>query len=209
MKQYGVLAVLAAILIGLAIPAMSAPLTLADLNADTDAAVQLDDLGSGMWELSFIANTELWGVTLGIADKANVFNVNFLGQANNAFSFTYDWSDPHDPRDFPSLVISAFSGTRSAPPFLQPGVENLLPFAANMAHTIASFQYANGRPRLDNTGVQAAFGPLLLEPDRTGIDLARVEFRGGMPPESVPEPSAMVLMCLGLAGLVLLRRWSL
>ncbi len=82
MKQYGVLAVLVAIAIGLATPAIAAPLTLADLNANTDAVVQLDDLGSGMWELSFIANTELWAVTLGIADKANVFNVNFLGQAN-------------------------------------------------------------------------------------------------------------------------------
>lgn len=154
-------AILAASLIGLANPAMAAPLTLADLDADTDGVVQLNDVGSSTWELSFIANTKVFGVTIGIADKVDVFNVNFLEKANNFFSFTNVTATA-------SFVISASGGFSS--------------FAANTAHTIASFMYANGMPTFDSTGVKAAFGFLLLKPDQTGIDLSRIEFGGGLLP---------------------------
>ena len=206
MNQYGVLAVLVAILIGLATPAIAAPLTLADLDATTEAVVQLEDVGSGMWELSFIANTEIVGLTVGIVDRANVSSLMFLGRAANGFSFTNHWSDVARTQ----FLISAFSGT--AP---DPSGTGLIvfPFAANTAYRIASFQYANGAPRFDNAPVAADFGHLLLKPDFRGIDLARVEF-GVVPKpfidnitsQPMPEPSSWLLLSLGIAGMVMLRR---
>ncbi len=157
LRKLSALALVCAGVIGLTGAAGAAPLTLSDLDPNTDAVVQIEELSPGSWELSFIANTDLSTVTIGVVEKANVSGVTFLDQADNIFSFT-------DTVSTNSFVFSADAGI---------GLE----FAANTAHALASFMYTNGLPSFDNTGVEAAHGFLLLKPDSTGIDLARVEFR--------------------------------
>lgn len=179
MMKFGVLGALVWIAVALANPIQAAPLTLDDLDANTDAVVQIEDVSPGNWELSFIANVDLIGVTAGIADKASVSGAAFSGQADNFFSFL-------DTAFTNSFVFSASGGL---------GV-----FAANIAQTIASFTYTNGMPRFDNTDVEATFGPLLFIGEGASIPLARVEFR------VVPEPSVLLLLGASLAGLAFLRR---
>ncbi len=179
MMKFAVLGALVWIAVALANPIQAAPLTPGDLDANTDAIVQIDEVSLGNWELSFVANMDLSGVTVGIVDKASVIFGAFIGQADNFFSFTNI--------DSTNSFVFASSGGFS-------------PFLANTVHTLASFMYANGRPSFDNTGVFDAFGFLLLKPDTSGVDLARVEFR------VVPEPSVLLLLGASLAGMAFLRR---
>ena len=179
MMKLAVLGALVWIAVALANPIQAAPLTLGDLNVNTDAVVQLEDVSPGNWELSFIANMDIAGVTVGIVDQASVMGDAFIGQADNFFSFTNTASTN-------SFVFSSSGG--------------FTPFLANTAHTLASFMYTNGMPSFDNTGVEEAFGFLLLKPDSTGIPLNRVEFR------VVPEPSVLLLLGASLAGMAFLRR---
>ena len=198
MMKFGVLGALVWIAVALANPIQAAPLTPGDLDANTDAVVQIEEV-AGNWQLSVIANMDLTAVTVGIVDKASVIPSTlgncgfglpvacpFVGAAANPFSFT-------ETASFAAFVFSANGGF---------GV-----FAANTAHTLAEFMYANGMPSFDNTGLETAFSFLLLKPDTTGFDLARVEFRDGGG-QVIPEPSVIFLMGVGLAGLAFLRRRS-
>ncbi len=179
LKKLSVLALVSAGVIRLTGAASAAPLTNNDLDPNTDAVVQIEEVSPGSWELSFIANTDVSGVSIGVVDQASVLGDAFIGQANNFFSFT-------DIDSTNSFVFSASGGFSL--------------FLADTAHTLASFMYTNGVPSFDNTGVEAAFGPLLFIGEGVGIPLDRVEFR------VVPEPSVLLLLGASLAGMAFLRR---
>ncbi len=188
MSMFKLLGAVVAIVVALASPLQAAPLTPGDLDANTDAIVQIEEtMTLGTWELSMIANVPLTTVQIGIAQKALVSNF-VIGPLVSAGT-----SLAEDRACCAGFAVVSDAG------FSFPLFERLV-FPALTAHTLGTFMYANGMPSFDNTGVEEAFGFLLLKPDSTGIDLARVEFR------VVPEPSVLLLLGASLAGMAFLRR---